>query len=619
MKTMEKSQLAPRALVRHLLLAWLIAATVEYLLLPQSVQALTQLQGIGQMSLVRVLLLTLCGFGALTFLAASYPGFLKAERWMFAGTFGLLSILALSASYTTPFLLLCLLILGILVVYGLFGASDPLKKEKALRGGALPPVLEKNSLIYPVLVGLMALGFVIAVSAWTVGRYKTFSTPTFDFGIFAQMFHNMKESGAPMTTVERDGLLSHFAVHVSPIYYLMLPIYLLFPSPVTLQILQPVILASAVIPLWLIGKRHGMSQLLRTLLCALLLILPVTAGGNYYDLHENCFLLPLLLWLMYAVDRQSTVLTVIFALLTLCVKEDAAVYVAVVGLYVLLRALTHRPGAHKKELWTGIGLLAGALCWFMVVTWYLRTHGDGVMTNRYRNFNYDGSDSLISVIKATAMCPMKTLFECVDKEKLTYIGQTVLPLLAIPLFTRRFDRYILLIPYILVNLMSDYTYQHSILFQYNFGSTALLVYLLAVNLSDLRRKLVPLCALIAAIVVSAGFFFQTVAPQIRYYSTLYGKYAPYYESVADALDTIPDDASVTTHTFYGAYLSERAVLYDLRYCSREHLLSSDYVVIRSNTDAEVDRFGGFEALCALLEEQGYTLRTQNGTLVIYGK
>lgn len=619
MKTIEKSQLTPRALVRHLLLSWLIAATLEYLLLPQNLKPLTQLQGIAQMSLVRVLLFTLCGFGALTFLSATYPGFLKAEKWMFAGVFALLSILALSASYTTPFLLLCLLILGILVVYGLFGASAAPKKEKLLRGGALPPVLEKNSPVYGILVGLMALGFVIAVSAWTVGRYKTFSTPTFDFGIFAQMFHNMKESGAPMTTVERDGLLSHFAVHVSPIYYLMLPFYLLFPSPVTLQILQPVILASAVIPLWLIGKRHGLSQLLRTLLCALLLILPVTAGGNYYDLHENCFLLPLLLWLMYAVDRQSTLLTVIFALLTLCVKEDAAVYVAVVGLYVFLRALIHCPREHKKQLWTGMGLLVGALCWFAVVTWYLRTHGDGVMTNRYRNFNYDGSDSLISVIKATLMCPMKTLFECVDKEKLTYIGQTVLPLLAIPLFTRRFDRYILLIPYILVNLMSDYTYQHSILFQYNFGSTALLIYLVAVNLSDLRRRLIPLCALIAAIFVSAGFFFQTVAPQIEYYSTLYGKYAPYYESVADALDTIPADASVTTHTFYGAYLSERSVLYDLRYCSKEHLLSSDYVVIRSNTDAEVDRFGGFEALCALLEEQGYTLRTQSGTLVIYGK
>lgn len=619
MKPIEKSQLAPGALLRHLLLGWLMAATLEYALLPQNLKPLTQLQGIAQMSLVRVLLFTLCFGGAFTFLSVNYSAFWKAERWMFVGVFGLLSILALSASYTTPFLLLCLLILGILVIYGLFGASAAQKTKNVPRGGALPPVLEKSCPVYAISVGLMALGFVIAVSAWTVGRYKTFSTPTFDFGIFAQMFHNMKETGAPMTTVERDGLLSHFAVHVSPIYYLMLPVYLLFPSPVTLQILQPVILASAVIPLWLIGKRHGMSQLLRTLLCALLLILPVTAGGNYYDLHENCFLLPLLLWLMYAVDRRSTVLTVIFALLTMCVKEDAAVYVAIVGLYVLLRALTDCPSEHKKELWLGIGLLIGALCWFMVVTWYLRTYGDGVMTNRYRNFNYDGSDSLIAVIKATLMCPMKTLFECVDKEKLTYIGQTVLPLMAIPLFTRRFDRYILLIPYILVNLMSDYTYQHNILFQYNFGSTALLVYLVAVNLADLRRKLIPLCALTVAIFVSAGFFFQNVAPQIQYYSTLYGQYTPYYESVADALNTIPDDASVTTHTFYGAYLSERAVLYDLRYCSKEHLLSSDYVVIRSNTEAEVDRFGGFDALCALLEEQGYTLRTQSGTLVIYGK
>ena len=619
MKPIEKSQLVPGALLRHLLLGWLMAATLEYALLPQNLKPLTQLQGIAQMSLVRVLLFTLCFGGALTFLSVNYSAFWKAERWMFLGVFGLLSILALSASYTTPFLLLCLLILGILVIYGLFGASAAQKTKNVSRGGALPPVLEKICPVYAISVGLMALGFVIAVSAWTVGRYKTFSTPTFDFGIFAQMFHNMKETGAPMTTVERDGLLSHFAVHVSPIYYLMLPVYLLFPSPVTLQILQPVILASAVIPLWLIGKRHGMSQLLRTLLCALLLILPVTAGGNYYDLHENCFLLPLLLWLMYAVDRRSTVLTVIFALLTLCVKEDAAVYVAIVGLYVLLRALTDCPSEHKKELWLGIGLLIGALCWFMVVTWYLRTYGDGVMTNRYRNFNYDGSDSLIAVIKATLMCPMKTLFECVDKEKLTYIGQTVLPLMAIPLFTRRFDRYILLIPYILVNLMSDYTYQHNILFQYNFGSTALLVYLVAVNLADLRRKLIPLCALTVAIFVSTGYFFQNVAPQIQYYSTLYGQYTPYYESVADALNTIPDDASVTTHTFYGAYLSERAVLYDLRYCSKEHLLSSDYVVIRSNTEAEVDRFGGFDALCALLEEQGYTLRTQSGTLVIYGK
>ena len=50
-------------------------------------------------------------------------------------------------------------------------------------------------------------------------------------------------TGLPVTTCERDRVLSHFAVHVSPIYYLFLPFYALFPSPVTLEVLQALLLA----------------------------------------------------------------------------------------------------------------------------------------------------------------------------------------------------------------------------------------------------------------------------------------------------------------------------------------------------------------------------------------
>ena len=89
---------------------------------------------------------------------------------------------------------------------------------------------------------------VCAVTACTVIsvigclRYKTFSTPNYDFGLFCNMFHNMKETGLPLVTSERDRLLSHFAVHISPIYYLLLPFYWIFPSPLTLQIGQAVAL-----------------------------------------------------------------------------------------------------------------------------------------------------------------------------------------------------------------------------------------------------------------------------------------------------------------------------------------------------------------------------------------
>lgn len=95
-------------------------------------------------------------------------------------------------------------------------------------------------------------------------------------------------------------------------------------------------------------------------------------------------------------------------------------------------------------------------------------------------------NDLLTVVKACILSPMKAIYECVDEEKLPFIAFTLLPLLGLPLFTRRYERYLLLIPYVLVNLMSDYPYQHDIFFQYTFGSAAFLLYLTLLNLADLK-------------------------------------------------------------------------------------------------------------------------------------
>lgn len=52
----------------------------------------------------------------------------------------------------------------------------------------------------------------------TIVRYRANYASTYDFGIFSQMYYYMDQTLAPMTTCERDGLLSHFAVHLSPIF-----------------------------------------------------------------------------------------------------------------------------------------------------------------------------------------------------------------------------------------------------------------------------------------------------------------------------------------------------------------------------------------------------------------
>ncbi len=593
----------PQKILRRLILGWLIAVSVEFLLvLPE----LSQVQGLAQMSLLRVVGITLAVSGLLWL-----NKWEVAERYAIVGVLALLLCASLATSFTFPFFQACLLIMACGVFYALFGWNGQAPANKQALSW------RSGSWAFPLATGAMALGFFWFVSAWTVARVESFSTPSYDFGIFSQMFYSMRTHGEPITTLERDGALSHFAVHVSPTYYLLLPFYALLPKPATLQVLQAAVLASSVIPLWLIGKQHGLPGPIRTLLCGLLLLYPAFSGGTSYDIHENCFLTPCLLWLLYGIDRKNYWLIAISALVTLGVKEDAAVYVAVVALYLLLRSALHRDG---KGAIVGGSLLLASLSWFFAATWYLSAKGDGVMTYRYNNFMYDGNGSLLTVVKAVLMCPMKAVYECMDPEKLKFLAQTMLPLLGLPLITRRYERYVLLIPYLLVNLMSDYQYQHNILFQYTFGSTACLFYLMAVNLEDLKSHWTQLSALGAALVVSAVFFGSAVMPTATSYMERNTTYEAYFDQVEATLDTIPDGASVTATTFYTTYLSQRDVLYDVGYCSREHLFSTDYVVLNTGADSSCKQYGGVNGLITLMKNQGYTLHAEmSGTLVIYKK
>lgn len=609
-------QITVPAVIRHFLLGWLLAVTVAYVALPPQLRALTDLQGLARMSFGGILLGTGV-LGAVLCRLSCFWKIEKIERWAIAGAFSVLALLAWAATPTDGFLLFGALVLGILALYATWGWN---KQEEEIRKP------RKSHWGYAGATAVFTMGFFLFVSIWTVNRVKTFSTPSYDFGIFSQMFHYMKTTGLPLTTLERDGLLSHFAVHVSPIYYLMLPFYCLFPRPETLQVLQAAVLSSAVIPLWLIGKRRGLSGMERMLLCGVLLLLPAVAGGTSYDLHENCFLTPLILWLFYGIEKKNIPITALSAGLTLMVKEDAPVYVAVIGLYLLVKTALRGKKADRQALITGGGLLVASLVWFFAATGYLAQRGDGVMTYRYSNFMFDGTDSLFTVIKAVIMNPMKALFECVDKEKLQFIGWTFLPLLGLPLLTRRYERYLLLIPYMLVNLMSDYQYQHDIFFQYTFGANAFLIYLTAVNLADLKGNKIRFAALYLAVLVSGSCFATTVVPKAATYSQNKVTYEDYYENIRNTLDTIPDGASVASTTFYTTYLSQRDILYDIRYCTKGHLLETEYVVLKVSSPGDYKKYAtggqdnGYENLVKLLEENGYTRHSNYGEiLVIYRK
>ncbi len=401
-------------------------------------------------------------------------------------------------------------------------------------------------------------------------RHRCYVTPNFDFGIFCQMFHNMKETGLPLTTCERNGLLSHFAVHISPVYYLLLPAYMLFPTPYTLIIGQAVVVASGLFPLVLICRRYNLSEKVCMVMTLVYAAYPALSAGCLYDLHENCFLAPLLLWLFCAYEYKKTWLTLAAALLVLTVKEDAAAAVAIFALYVLL---SRRDAKH------GFMLLAAALVWFGVALWLLDTYGEGGMVGRYAEYQYGGG-GLFSMVKTLAVNPglflRRVFYGTTDNpaEKLWYLVQLVLPLAPLLCTTRRFSRYILLLP-VVINLLSNWPYQYNITFQYSFSVSAFFIYLCVMNAADrkpvARRAGVTYAALAAVMLYVMLFWPSVQAAVLRYKNNI-----ETYRAMDAVLETIPDEASVTCSTFLLPHLAERAVLYEDVYHAE---MDADYLIL----------------------------------------
>jgi hypothetical protein len=149
--------------------------------------------------------------------------------------------------------------------------------------------------------------------------------------------------------------------------------------------------------------------------------------------------------------------------------------------------------------------------------------------------------------------------------------------------------------------------------------------LTAINVADLKINWKRIGVLAASAVVAFAFFTANIIPKAQQYQETAGTYADYYDSVRNALDTIPEDASVTATTFYTTYLSQRDILYDIRYCTREHLLETEYVVLKISSTADYKKYAtagkdnGLQNVVKLLETNGYKEYKKTNALVIYQK
>ena len=368
---------------------------------------------------------------------------------------GYFSSQASFSSANNPIAQICFLALsGALAVIAFLYVKDDVFKVQAN-----VKVNDKALTIFTAIVGvcLFALCTVIGVF-----KYKAYVAPTFDYGIFAQGFEYMKQTGVFKTVVERGYELSHFAVHFSPIFYIALPIYFIFSKPETVAVIQAIMVALPVLPIYLLGKQYKLSNKVTFGIIAIYALLPATVGGILYDFHENGFLTFMILMLIWAVEKKKNILTVVFLLLTLFVKEDAAMYVMLLGLFWIV--------SRKNRLRGLIFILVGAI-YFVIAIKVINSYGLGIMDFRYDNMFYDKQGGFVQMARVFITNPGYVITQIISNhngnvigggdtvqmDKIGYLIEMFVPVGALIFATgKKYSRYILLGSIVVVSLITTY-------------------------------------------------------------------------------------------------------------------------------------------------------------------
>lgn len=152
------------------------------------------------------------------------------------------------------------------------------------------------------------------------------------------------------------GEASFLGEHVSPVLLLLVPLYALLPSPLTLLVVQALAAAAAVVPLHRLALHLLERRAAAAAIGCAYLVSRTLSYGLMYDFHMEIFYPLLFCAAFLAFERRRWGLLAAALVLAALVKEDAGLAIAGLGVYAFAR------GARRA----GALMFAGGLSWLIV-------------------------------------------------------------------------------------------------------------------------------------------------------------------------------------------------------------------------------------------------------------
>lgn len=236
------------------------------------------------------------------------------------------------------------------------------------------------------LVALAALAYSIYFCFFLTTKQEAFLTNGEDLGIMDQAIWNLLHGSMLHQTIcntltdtncySLNGI-TRFAIHFEPMLFPISLLYLVWPDPRTLMILQVLVVASGAFPAFWLARLRLHNAWAGVPFALLYLLYPAQQYAVNFDFHAETLTIALLLFALYFLYIRKTFWFLVFVILCLACKEEIAGVVFMLGLWTLLLQGRWRLG-------TGlIGLAIGWTAMGLIVVHYSSPIGHSLLASRY--------------------------------------------------------------------------------------------------------------------------------------------------------------------------------------------------------------------------------------------
>ena len=309
----------------------------------------------------------------------------------------------------------------------------------------------KKPFFWAVVIALLYAAVTMYITIHLI--HDSYHSSAFDLGVFTQELKNTLQ-GQILYSPAIGG--SQFIPHFSPVLFLLVPLYWLFPHSQMLLVVQALLLAFGGYLVYVLAREYHYSYRTGLILEGLFFINPLLWGLALFDFHTEAIIVPALLVMFLGMKKQNWLYFGLGLLFTLASKEDVVLMLGVFGVLLMLVDYWQ----HKKVSKISIVIFTSSVLTYGlgVLVSHLASHGEparilSFFTNRYSYVGQPLSQAVPLVFH--------TVF---NMDSLFLIGAYLAPLVLIPLFAPKWSFPALLI--LLSGILSTDFGQHGELSQY---------------------------------------------------------------------------------------------------------------------------------------------------------